>query len=88
MSTQVAPDHELSRAPTPGTVPASLVWPSLAVAVLALGGSIWLSVGMNLKACPLCLYQRTFVMGVVAVLGVGVLAGTRALPCWPSCWCL
>lgn len=48
---------------------------SLAIAVLALIGSLWLSVGMGLKACPLCLYQRTFVMGVVAVLGIGVLTG-------------
>ena len=32
---------------------------------------------MGLKACPLCFYQRTFVMGVVAVLGIGVLTGER-----------
>jgi hypothetical protein len=32
---------------------------------------------MGLKACPLCFYQRTFVMGVVAVLGVGILTGHR-----------
>jgi hypothetical protein len=32
---------------------------------------------MGLKACPLCFYQRTFVMGVVAVLGIGVLTGQR-----------
>jgi len=49
------------------------VLPSLVIAVLALIGSLWLSVGMGLKACPLCLYQRTFVMGVVAVLGIGVM---------------
>lgn len=53
-----------------------LVLPSLVIAVLALIGSLWLSVGMGLKACPLCLYQRTFVMGVVAVLGIGVLTGS------------
>jgi len=47
------------------------------VAVLALAGSLWLSVGMGLKACPLCFYQRTFVMGVVAVLGIGFLTGQR-----------
>ena len=55
----------------------SLVWPSLLVALVALGGSLWLSIGMKLKACPLCFYQRTFVMGVVAVLGIGVLTGQR-----------
>jgi disulfide bond formation protein DsbB len=32
---------------------------------------------MSLKACPLCFYQRTFVMGVVAVLGIGALTGRR-----------
>ncbi len=52
-----------------------LVLPPLAIAALALIGSLWLSVGMGLKACPLCLYQRTFVMGVVAVLGIGITTG-------------
>ncbi len=32
---------------------------------------------MKLRACPLCFYQRTFVMGVFAVLGIGLLAGQR-----------
>jgi hypothetical protein len=32
---------------------------------------------MKLKACPLCFYQRTFVMGVVAVLATGLLTGQR-----------
>jgi disulfide bond formation protein DsbB len=32
---------------------------------------------MGLKACPLCFYQRTFVMGVVSVLGIGVLTGQQ-----------
>lgn len=36
-----------------------------------------MSIGMKLKACPLCFYQRTFVMGVVAVLGIGLLTGQR-----------
>src|SRR5262249_39788492 len=30
---------------------------------------------MNLKACPLCFYQRTFMMSLVAVLGMGLLGG-------------
>jgi disulfide bond formation protein DsbB len=34
-----------------------------------------LSIGMGLKACPVCFYQRTFVMGVLAVFAIGVLAG-------------
>jgi disulfide bond formation protein DsbB len=45
------------------------------VALVALGGSLYLSLGMDLKACPLCFYQRTFVMGVVGVLVVGMTAG-------------
>ena len=78
MSTSAAPDRELSRpSPAPSAVPLSLVWPPFLVALLALGGSLWLSVGMGLKACPLCFYQRTFVMGVVAVFGIGVLTGLR-----------
>src|SRR5581483_7129116 len=57
--------------------PLSLVWPPLVVGLVALAGSLWLSIGMGLKACPLCFYQRTFVMGVVATLGIGLLAGRR-----------
>lgn len=59
----------------PGT--SRWTWAALLVALVAFAGSLWLSIGMNLKACPLCLYQRTFVMGVVAVLGVGLLTTTR-----------
>jgi disulfide bond formation protein DsbB len=49
----------------------------LVIALVTLAGSLWLSVGMGLKACPLCFYQRTFVMGVVCVLAVGLLTGPR-----------
>lgn len=47
------------------------------VAVIAMAGSLWLSMGMSLKACPLCLYQRTFVMGVVGVLVLGLASRAR-----------
>jgi hypothetical protein len=47
---------------------------ALVVAVAGLAGSLFLSLGMSLKACPLCFYQRTFVMSVAAVLAVGLLA--------------
>jgi disulfide bond formation protein DsbB len=53
------------------------VWLSFLLALSALVGSLWLSMGLELKACPLCLYQRTFVMAVVAVFGVGLLIGPR-----------
>jgi disulfide bond formation protein DsbB len=70
-------DQESIRTTSPAIVPASLVWASLVVALLATLGSLWLSVGMGLKACPLCFYQRTFAMSILGVLGIGVLAGTR-----------
>jgi len=58
-------------------VPVGVVLLPFLVAGATLVGSIWLSVGLGLKACPLCFYQRTFVMGVTAVLGVGLLVGQR-----------
>jgi disulfide bond formation protein DsbB len=51
--------------------PAPLTWIAFAASLLVLGGSLWLSIGMGLKACPLCFYQRTFVMGIVAVYAIG-----------------
>lgn len=32
---------------------------------------------MDLKACPLCLYQRTFILGTLGVLVVGLLTEAR-----------
>ncbi|MBI1832764.1 MAG: disulfide bond formation protein B [Planctomycetes bacterium] len=59
---------------------AVLPWAALVVSLAALGGSVFLSLGLNLKACPLCFYQRTFVMSLVAVLGTGlVLHGGRGI---------
>src|SRR5438128_11634203 len=59
----------------PATRSAS-VWAGAALAVACAGllGSLALSWGLALKACPLCFYQRAFVMALVAVLGVGLLA--------------
>jgi disulfide bond formation protein DsbB len=53
----------------------ALLYAALGVALAALAGSLLLSLAMGLKACPLCFYQRTFVMGLVAVLGMGLVAG-------------
>jgi disulfide bond formation protein DsbB len=50
-------------------------WAALAVAVAGLAGSLALSWWFGLKACPLCFYQRSFMMALVAVLGVGLPAG-------------
>jgi disulfide bond formation protein DsbB len=78
MSTSTVPNQELSRSAAPaGAVSAALVWSPLLIALMALAGSLWLSIGMHLKACPFCFYQRTFVMGVVAILAIGVLTGRR-----------
>lgn len=54
-------------------------WAALVVAVAGLSGSLFLSLGMYLKACPLCFYQRTFMMSLAAVLGMGLLLGVARL---------
>jgi disulfide bond formation protein DsbB len=56
---------------------AGSVWTSaaLAFACAGLAGSLALSWGLALKPCPLCFYQRAFVMSIVAVLVMGLLAG-------------
>lgn len=53
----------------------SFTWAAFFVALLALTGSLLLTWHLNLKACPLCLYQRIFVMGVVGLMGVGLCVG-------------
>lgn len=76
MSARVETDQQAGRRDT-AMVPVSLVWAALIVAMLATSGSLWLSLGMGFKACPLCFYQRTFAMSVLGVLGIGVLTGIR-----------
>ena len=51
-------------------------WTLAALPMTLIGslGSIYLSVGMGLKACPLCFYQHLFIFSVAAVLGVGLAA--------------
>ena len=58
------------------------IWEVLAlvVSISALTGSLYLSIGLNLKACPLCIYERTFMMGLVGVLLVGVARSRDAKP--------
>lgn len=57
----------------------TLGWTVLAAALALCGvaGSLWLSVGMSLKACPFCLYQRTFLMSAAAVLLLGLTSEMR-----------
>ena len=66
----------MSTTPT-SEAPASTMWTWLAllVAAGATAGSVYLSTNMGLYACPLCFYQRTFVMGVAALLLIGLLSG-------------
>ncbi|MBI2804509.1 MAG: disulfide bond formation protein B [Planctomycetes bacterium] len=45
---------------------------ALFVAVVGVLGSLHLSLSMDLKACPLCLYQRAFMMSVAAILAFGM----------------
>jgi disulfide bond formation protein DsbB len=47
------------------------------LAALVVAGSLHLSLGMGLKACPLCLYQRGFVIAALGSLLVGAVAGGR-----------
>lgn len=59
----------------------STIWTVAAflAAAAGLAGSLYLSLGMNLIACPLCFYQRTFIMGVVGVMTLGLLIGAKYL---------
>jgi hypothetical protein len=58
------------------------IWTALALlaSAIAVGGSLWLSMGMGMIACPLCFYQRAFAMSVLGILVVGVLARMNAGP--------
>ncbi len=59
----------------PSSAPRELslwLWAATFASLVALAGTLYLSLGMGLKACPLCLYQRTFIMGVVGVLILGM----------------
>jgi disulfide bond formation protein DsbB len=70
-----AADSSATRAAPEARTSLVRAWAALAVACAGLAGSLWLSWGLALKPCPLCFYQRAFVMGAVAVLAMGLLAG-------------
>jgi hypothetical protein len=57
-----------------GVAQTACLWIAALVALAGLAGSLMLSLGLGLKACPLCFYQRTFMMSLVAVLGIGLVA--------------
>jgi hypothetical protein len=67
-----------SQAEEPGT---ALTWLALVVSVVTVAGSLYLSLGLGLVACPLCFYQRSFAIAACAVLAVGLLTGMgKAVP--------
>ncbi len=76
--------------PTPSPAAPVRIWELLALAVSlsALTGSLYLSMGMKLKACPLCLYERTFMMGLVGVLLIGLVRSRDARPGYSVLLCL
>ncbi len=49
-------------------------WAAFVTAVVTVAGSLALTLVDNKQACPLCFYQRTFALGLVAVLGQGLLS--------------
>ena len=59
----------LDHSPSTATVRCASMWLAVAMIVAVVGtvGSVYLSMGLGLKACPLCFYQRSFVMAVLAV---------------------
>jgi disulfide bond formation protein DsbB len=67
----------MSTTPSPQQEPASigLTWLACLAALGTSAGSLWLSLKMDLVACPLCFYQRTFAFGAAAVLLIGLLFG-------------
>lgn len=54
-----------------------LTWLAFLVSLGVAAGSVWLTVGMHLIACPLCIYQRAFAFAALGVLIVGVFVGVR-----------
>jgi disulfide bond formation protein DsbB len=56
-----------------------LLWNVIALllALAAVAGSLGLSLVLGLHACPLCYYQRAFVMGVAAILLLSLLTESR-----------
>lgn len=57
-----------------------MLWNVLALcfALIAVAGSFWLWVAPDLKGCPLCSYQRSFVIAVATILLLAQLTELRA----------
>jgi Disulfide bond formation protein DsbB len=87
----VSTTHAVSSGPPgmPVRHSSGLTWLAFLVSLVAVGGSLWFTLGMQLKPCPLCYYQRSFAMAAAAVLFVGLFSAASrsnpvslfALPC-------
>lgn len=53
---------------------------TLVASAVTVAGSLWLSLGMGLKPCPLCYYQRTFAMATFALVAASLY--TRGVNRW------
>jgi disulfide bond formation protein DsbB len=53
---------------------------ALIAAAVSVAGSLYLTLGLGLIACPLCFYQRTFAFAVLGVLVLGVFTRARETP--------
>lgn len=61
----------------PYPLPGGITWLAWMASIAALGASLGMSLYLKLNACPFCLYERIFVMGVVAIYTVGLLFHQR-----------
>lgn len=52
----------------------------LVLSGLGVAACLYLSLGLKLIACPLCIYQRSFIMAVFGLLTVGWLFARHSLP--------
>jgi hypothetical protein len=68
--------------PVPGVRPVQVervstfwTWTALLIALVGVWGTLWLTFVLGLTACPLCFFQRVFMMGTATVLLVGLFGG-------------
>lgn len=69
MTAPTSLEHNIAN--TPNTRSTLFLTSAIQIAAVGTAGSVFLSMGLGLKACPLCFYQRSFVMAVLAVLTLG-----------------
>jgi hypothetical protein len=77
MATEAPPQGAIQEGPPPAVKAEpdfKVLWTRVALffAVVGVLGSLHLSLVMNLKACPLCFYQRAFIMAAASVLLFGL----------------